>query len=144
MTSAGSCKAEDDGAKRRAEAAALVSALSPDPFGSESTEPSEVRVKGGSPYFVSTGIVDGDRDKVVQAVRDALQQTRWDIRSERHVPHFLGWETLGTKGTDVVLVSVGRGVTDVPNSPYRPLTGRSYVQIAVAERDSGQQWTKLE
>lgn len=141
---AASCEAEDGVANRRAEVAEVVSALALEPFGSQSTAPSEVRVKGGSPYFVATGILEGGRERAVDAVRDALVRSQWQIHSEGPVPHFLGWETLGVKGSDVILISIGQGVTDVANSPYQPLTGRSYVQVSVAGKDSGPQWTQVQ
>jgi hypothetical protein len=140
----GGCSADDSADSQRAELSAALAALSLRPMGSEAVEPRTVRSKGGPPYVVATGIADLPRDAALGRVRAALQQLGWETREDRAVEHFLGWELRAVKASDVMLVSIGSEAAGVPGSPYRRLEGRSYVQIAVARRDSPPVWSHLE
>lgn len=141
---AGGCRSDDEAVARwRGELSAVLAALALRPFGTQRVTPSEVRSKGGPPYLVATGILDLPREAALARVRAVLDAQGWVRDADGPVRHFLGWELRATKGTEVMLVSLGPGAIDVPASPYRPLEGGSYVQIAVAGRDSTPAWSHV-
>ncbi len=122
---------------------AILAGLRLDPFG-RPVAPTAVTVKGGPVYFVATGIASVPPADELQQVRSLLRMVGYTIEKDQAVERFLGWEILATKESGVILVSVGSRVVEGDGAVYPPLVDRSYVQIAIAGRDSTPQWSHVD
>jgi hypothetical protein len=114
------------------------------PFRSESTDPTPVKVKADPTYYVLTGIAAAPPDNVRGQLLDALQAQGWHVVRSGPVDYSLGWKAIATHDSAVLSASVGDRAVGVPDSPYQPIPGRSYVQLAVAGRDSGPDWSHVD
>jgi hypothetical protein len=114
------------------------------PFGAGSTDPTPVKVKADPTYYVLTGIAAAPPDDVRGQLLDALRAQGWHVvRSGPVDDYFLGWEAIATRDSAVLFASVGDRAVGAPDSPYQPIPGRSYVQLAIAGRDSGPDWSHV-
>jgi hypothetical protein len=113
------------------------------PFGSGSTDPTPVKIKADPTYYVLTGIADAPPDTVRSQLLDTLRALGWQVVNSGPVDYSLGWRAIATRGRAVLSASVGDRAVAPPDSPYQPIPGRSYVQIAVAGRDSGPDWSHV-
>ena len=119
---------------------AVLSELELQPFGSPA-QPTEVRVKSGPAYQVATGVATQTEQAGRRQIVSVLRSQGWTVRRQGSVAHFLGWEAQASKGSMVLLASVGEAAVVGDNSPYVREPGRIYLQLSVAGADTGPSWS---
>jgi hypothetical protein len=120
----------------------VVAPLQLRPFGNESVEPVAVKVKTDPVYYTSTGVAALPQEAARLKLVRVLQSQGWTLRRQGDVDHFLGWEAVAVRGSMVLLASIGEEAAGVNGTPYQRHAGHSYVQIAVAGRNSGPEWSR--
>jgi hypothetical protein len=113
------------------------------PFGTRPVAPAAIKVKSDPPYYVATGVASLPEETARRTVVRTLQDQGWTLERQGDVPHFLGWEAQAVRGSMVLLASVGEEAAGIPDTPYRRRAGHSYVQLAVAGRDTGPAWSRV-
>lgn len=127
----------------RSDVTAVARSLHLEPVGSRPADARRVKVKSDPAYYVLTGIRSEPEGAARNAVLQRLRALGWKVVETRASEGFLGWQARATKNGAVLRAQVGSGATNPSGTPYAPLAGRSYVQLAVASEDSGPAWASV-
>lgn len=105
----------------------------------------EVRSKSDAPYFVGTGLLDGNRPEGVDHVEKTLAAAGWDMVESTATDFFLGYRLRAQRRDMVISVSVGHSEPrDGRTAPYPRREDQVWVQAAVGQAGSNQAWTQVD
>lgn len=105
----------------------------------------EVRSKGDAPYFVGTGLLDGNRPEGVAHVEKTLAAAGWDMVESTATDFFLGHRVRAQRRDMVISVSVGHSQPrDGRAATYPRREDEVWVQAAVGRAGSNQAWTQVD
>lgn len=108
----------------------VVGALGLAPFGAAVLQPVAIRVKGAPVQYTLTGLLSAEPEVARGLVLDALRGAHFHLRRRGPVAEFLGWQATAVRGRIQLTAAVGADADD-DDTPFRRLTGASYVQLTV-------------
>jgi hypothetical protein len=89
-----------------------------------------IRIKGAPVQYTITGLLSAEPDVARGRVLDALRGAHFHLRRRGPVAEFLGWQATAVRGRITLTAAVGADADD-DDTPFRHLTGASYVQLTV-------------